>query len=184
MYFLNLFTLHPALCLPPPNFFLHPPSPSPMWTGGDTPGYPYPGTSSGARHILSHWGQTRQSSYKDIPHKGNSFGTAPCSICSRPPWRPSCTSATYVWWCLGPVHVCSLIGVQSLRTPRVQDSWLCWSSCGVPFHFWLVIQRASFMGSRGLWPLLGLVWGWLSLMGNKWLTVTAAEDRIHFYIFH
>ena len=50
---------------------------------------------------------------------------------SGPTWRPSCTSATYVWRGLGSTMNVLLLGVQSLRSPRVQVRWLCSFSCGV-----------------------------------------------------
>jgi hypothetical protein len=66
---------------------------------------------------------------------GNSFWDSPCYSCSGTIWRPSCTSVTYVWGGLGPAHVCSLIGSSVSENPRLQVSWLCWSSYGVSIPF-------------------------------------------------
>ena len=66
---------------------------------------------------------------------GNSLWDSPCFRCSGPTWRPSCISATYVQGSLGPNLVCSLVCVSHTENPRVQVSWLCWSSYGVPIPF-------------------------------------------------
>jgi hypothetical protein len=55
----------------------------------------------------------------------------PCSSCLRSTWRPSCSSATYMQGGLDPACICSWLVLLSLRAPRVQVGWLCWSSCGV-----------------------------------------------------
>jgi hypothetical protein len=74
---------------------------------------PYHGASSlcSIRCILSHWGQTKQ------------------------PWRLNCTSATYV---LGPwSSPCMFFGWRFIhwKIPGIQDSWPCWSTCGLSIPF-------------------------------------------------
>jgi hypothetical protein len=98
-----LFTLYPN-CSPPllpvpphmaPSF--HPSSPHlrrrrPLWV----PTHPGVSSHCRTRHILSHWGQTRKlSSENGIYRQATDSETAPAQVAGG--WRPSCTSATYVW---------------------------------------------------------------------------------------
>lgn len=69
---------------------------------------------------------------------GNCFSDSPSSTCSRLTWIPNSTSAKYevrISRRLGLTGISSLVGVQSLKVPRVQIIWLCSSSCGVLIFF-------------------------------------------------
>ena len=95
---------------------------SPIWVS------PFPGASRlyRIRHILSHWGQTRQFLATYVPEPQ----TSPCML--------------FGWW----------LGLWEL--PGIRVSWDCWSSYGVTISFSSFSPSPnSFLGVSNLSPMHG-----------------------------
>jgi hypothetical protein len=152
---------------------LHPPFHSPQRRWG-SPGFPPPW----ALQVSVRIGATSPTEIRSgIParrfhRQETAYRIAPVPV--GPTWRPSCTSAMYVWAGLGPAHVCSLIDGSDSESPKFQFSWLCWSSCEfLSFsspRFFLLFFYKSPQAPSTVWLCLS-VYVWVSFF-------VVSEDKI------
>jgi hypothetical protein len=121
----------------------------------------YLSTSSHCRTRLTffHWGRTKLPVMEQDPHAGNRIRVSPCSSC----WGTCMKIKLHICYiCVPRSSPCLLFGSSfSLwELPRVQVSWLCWSSCGVPVPSGSL--NPSLNSSTGL-PEYCLMFGCVSL---------------------
>jgi hypothetical protein len=107
----------------------------------------------GARHSLSHWGQTRQfiSGSGSIGRQATGLWTAPAPVFWGPAWR---RSFHLLHMCRQPrSSLCSLFGwwFSLWELTGVHVSWLYWSFCEIPVLFGLRNPFSNF--SSGLLEL-------------------------------
>lgn len=103
------------------------PSSSPLSKWGPS------GNSPPMRHIAFMWCYAvplplypdKAAELEQIPHSGKSFWYSSCFSSEGPTWIPSCASAIYVQGGLNPSRYVLWLLVQTLRTQKVQVSWLC-----------------------------------------------------------